>query len=545
MTQQVLFDDEKKAGISFEDVANQLEVSVATVRNWIKTGYLNQIKRGVVSKKSFDNFKTKVAGGEKLTARANKSLKDSHNHDEVLSKFFSQLDKGEISGAELGAKYEQELSNSYRNKEGVYYTPTNITEPFFQYLPKECSRLSFCDPCCGSGNFIITAIDHGIRPENIHGYDVDPFAVEVTKKRILERTGYVTSKIKCIDFLESTLTPNQPCFDIIFTNPPWGKKIQKNQREIYARTLGAGNGIDTSSLFFLASLKRLSDGGYLGFLLQDAFFNIASYEVARIRALSLQIKSVIDFGKPFAGLLTKAKGIIIKNSKSAKKNMVDCSDKNEKHRRLQGSFLENPKSILNSNASQDESDAISHLYSLPHLTLFGRAQWGLGIVTGNNKKFIIDEPAEGYIAAYKGLDLKRDGIADPSAFIPSDLSLYQQVAPKKLYEAKVKLVYRFIFSELVFYCDTKQRYILNSANLLIPNADLPISPAQLSEILNSKVVNWVFQSLFDTHKVLRSDIEALPIHVDYFNQFNKFDNRKYAIYLNLEEFKDGAFRIKK
>ncbi len=544
MTRQLLFEDVHD-GLSFEDVATQLEVSCASVRNWVKTGYLEQIRQGVVSMQSFKNFKKKVAGGEKLTSRANKSLKDSHNHEELQTKFISLIQGAEEDSGELSNKYEESLSNSYRNKEGIYYTPLNITKHFFQYIPKNCSNLSFCDPCCGSGNFIITAIEHGIPPERIHGYDIDKVAVELTKKRIYEYTGYLSANIQCLDFLESSLKPQQRSFDIIFTNPPWGKKISKKQKDMYGRAFRTGKSVDTSSLFFFACLERLRKDGYLGFLLQDAFFNVATYESARSKALSLEVLSVLDFGKPFAGLLTKAKGILIKNTKSNSENTVQCENATGMHNRIQSSFSTNPKCILNSNTSQNESDAISYLYSLPHVTLAGKAKWGLGIVTGNNKKFIIDKPADGYVAVYKGSDIKESGLSEATMFIPNDLSLYQQVAPKELYQAKEKLIYKFISSKLVFFCDTKQRYILNSANMVIPNEDFPISQIQLSKILSSKVTNWLFKSIFDTHKVLRSDIESLPVHADYFQKYSVFSDDEFANYLGLEELESGTFRIKK
>ncbi len=544
MDQQLLFDDIKK-GITFDDAALRLGVSIATVRNWIKTGYLDQISRGIVSVTSFENFRDNVAGDEKLTARANKSLKDSHDHDELSQDFLILLDTDKASGFELGLRYEEALSNSYKNKEGIYYTPTDITERFFQYLPDDCSKLSFCDPCCGSGNFISTAIKHGFAPENIYGYDIDPVAVEVTKKRILELTGYTTEKIICVDFLESTLKFDQMSFDVIFTNPPWGKKLSKKQKNEFAKVLMAGNSVDTSSLFFFACLNRLSNDGFLGFLLQDAFFNVSSYEEARKKAMCLQILSIIDFGKPFKGLLTKAKGIIIKNSRSNIENFVECIEQNIISKRLQRSFSTNPKFIFNNNTSQQEADTISYLYSLPHITLNQKAKWGLGIVTGNNKKFIINEPSNGYIPVYKGVDIKKEGLSEPTSYISSDLSLYQQVAPIDLYQASQKLIYKFISSKLVFFYDNKQRFILNSANLMIPDDDFPISPEQLSHILNSRVINWLFQKTFDTHKVLRSDIESLPIHTGYFSECTTFDEAEFATYLGLKELENGTFRIKK
>jgi site-specific DNA-methyltransferase (adenine-specific) len=83
-----------------------------------------------------------------------------------------------------------------------------------------------------------------------------------------------------------------------------------------------------------------------------------------------------------------------------------------------------------------------------------------------------------------------------------------------MFQATEKLVYRFISSELVFYCDTHQRYILNSANMLVLNEDFPLTSKQLAQLMNSPLTNWLFKRLFNTHKVLKSDLELLPIFTD-------------------------------
>ena len=190
-----LFDGLEKTDLSIGEVASYFKISTATVRNWIKTGYLRFNRQNRISKDSLEKFKNSVIGEEKLTSRANKSQRDCHNHTKLLEKFMALLLKENLNGFDLGEEYEYSLSNSYRNKEGIYYTPPNIVEKFFQYLPAKTQDLSFCDPCCGSGNFIIAAIKYGISPKNIYGYDTDPIAVELTKKRIVQSTGYKSRNI--------------------------------------------------------------------------------------------------------------------------------------------------------------------------------------------------------------------------------------------------------------------------------------------------------------------------------------------------------------
>ena len=69
--------------------------------------------------------------------------------------------------------------------------------------------------------------------------------------------------------------------------------------------------------------------------------------------------------------------------------------------------------------------------------------------------------------------------------------------------------------------------------MLIPSSELGITPAQLADLLNSKPMNWLFSKLFNTHKILRSDLETLPIHTDYFKEHSTFDEKKYLEFLGM------------
>jgi site-specific DNA-methyltransferase (adenine-specific) len=163
-------------------------------------------------------------------------------------------------------------------------------------------------------------------------------------------------------------------------------------------------------------------------------------------------------------------------------------------------------------------------------------------VTGNNKKFARATPALGYIPVFKGSEIFRDRLEGPSTYIPDDLSLYQQVAPKNIYTAKEKLIYRFISSKLVFFHDTEQRFVLNSANVVVPNKNFPVAMSILSHYLSSDFVNWFFGAVFSTHKILRADIESIPIFVDCLRQMTFFDEDELLRTLRLRR-SNGRYRI--
>lgn len=540
MIQKDIFGNIIPATISIKEASGLASVSEATIRNWIKTGYLQKYN-GKIVKESLDTVLSEVIGKEKLTSRANKLKKDSHDKEALKNWIHKQLSDDNTNIEELAVAYEQKLSNSYKNKEGIYYTPSEIIEDMLEGVVID-DNTTFLDPACGTGNFIMKAIEKGVKPENVYGFDTDGNAVEILKERIYRKTGYKTNSIKHTSFLDFVISSQEKTkFDLIFTNPPWGKKIKKEERLKYGRHLNANNSLDTTSLFLFASLQVLNHNGFLGFLVQEAFFNIANFEDIRKEVLNYNILRIIDYGKAFQGLLTKAQAIIIRNNKDAGK--VVCETSEGKQILKKETFKKNPKTIFNFWIKSEETKVIDAFFSKKHTSLRNNAKWGLGIVTGNNKKYCTDTPKDGYVPVYRGSDITPSGLKEPSCYIPGDFSQYQQVAPIELYKAKEKLIYRFISSRLVFFYDNEQRFLLNSANLLIPSEKIGISPKQLADLLNSNPMNWLFSKMFNTRKVLRGDLETLPIHTDFFKEHPVFDEKKYLKFLGIKEVADGIYRI--
>ena len=544
LEQRNLFGELLPPTIAIEESASRLGVSTATIRNWIKAKYLERVGKGRITLESLERFQEEVSGKGKLNQRANKSLKDSHDHKKTTSRFLGKMSASSDVSEKTGIAYEESLSDSYRNKEGIYYTPSAVVRDLFSAREEEISDATFCDPCCGSGNFIVRAIELGFKPEHIYGYDVDPIAVEITKARIFKSTGYESENIKVANFLDMVSKKEAAKFDYIYTNPPWGKKIAKEERALLGSMFGAGASIDTCSLFFCACIRSLEENGDLGLLVPEAFFNIATFEDARIKALQLSIERLIDYGKAFKGLVTKAQAIVIRNGNSTQTLGISCEVNGAASKRSHDSFRYNPKSIVNFYCNDEDAATLQYLLSTPHITLNNRATWGLGIVTGNNNKFVKQCFEEGYMPVYKGADIRAEGLNKCSSFIPSDMSLYQQVAPLRLYEAKEKLVYKFISSRLCFFYDDEQRFFLNSANMLIPDESFPVSTKVLGDLLSSDFMNWIFSRIFSTHKILRGDLESLPIHSQFLKDLTSFDENDYLKKLSIAKCENGTYRVK-
>lgn len=535
---------ENETTLSIEECSMLFKVSEATIRNWLKAGYLVALAKGQISKSSVIRFEHDILGKEKLNQRANKSKKDSHNHQFVSADFLVQAHSSQPANIFLGDDYEKSLSESYRNQEGVYYTPAPIVNDLFNINDTLVAEKTFCDPCCGSGNFLIRAIELGFKPEHLFGFDVDPVAVAITQKRIYDKTGFFSPNIICTDFLQLATNKQTERYDYIFTNPPWGKKISKAEKDSFSKILHAGHSLDTCALFYFACLNTLNTHGQLGLLLPDAFFNVSAYTNARASALANQITRLCDYGKVFKGLQTGAVGLVLTKQKNNPETQINCLYDNQTFQRSSQSLNHNPKYIFNLSCNNEEAEVIAHLYSIPHMTLENHAHWGLGIVTGNNTRYISNTPKQDFVPVYKGSDITPNGLKAASHFLSTDFSQYQQVAPLHLYQAKEKLIYKFISSNLCFFYDTESRLIINSANLLIVNSSFPLSMQLLAKLLNSELMNWLFKKIFNTHKVLRGDLELLPIHTQFLTH-DCFLESDYLRALNIEKTSDGTFRVKK
>lgn len=97
----------------------------------------------------------------------------------------------------------------------------------------------------------------------------------------------------------------------------------------------------------------------------------------------------------------------------------------------------------------------------------------------------------------------------------------------------------------MFFYDDQQRHVLNSANMLVPHKDFLVSTKILAELLNSDFMNWVFAKLFNTHKILRGDLESLPIHSGLLENASDFDEARYFEKLDIEKNRNGTYRVKK
>ena len=437
----------------------------------------------------------------------------------------------------LGIVYQSLLQEGAKNKKGSYYTPEQIIKSFNENIQ---SDMKFLDPCCGTGSFLLSISDKIKNPENIYGCDLDEIAVFIAKINLIVKFKNIefNPNIYNLDFLLQNKIP-QNYFDIIATNPPWGA-MAKND---YFNRFPFIKSKESFSYFIAISFDYLKNEGKCFFVLPISILNVKVHSDIRNFILdNFSILEIICYGQIFESVLSDVVALKLKKGKGEGFVHIKTSTMEEKI--PIEVYQKNINNIFSLYGIQDYK-ILNKLYSKPHKTL-QNSTWGLGIVTGNNKKFIT-EKSKNLEKIYSGKNLSKYFIFDSDKYIDYNREKFQQVAPDLIYRAEEKLVYKFVSKNLVFAYDNKKRLFLNSANILIPKVQTHSIKTVLA-FLNSKLFQYIYHIKFNELKVLKSNLLQLPFPLldkkdktkleSFVNHYMKFENSEI-----LENIDDYIFKV--
>src|SRR5437899_7210119 len=180
---------------------------------------------------------------------------------------------------------------------GVVATPPEIAQKIVDVALSPFDgppgRLPVCEPAVGGGVFLIAAARHpggrGADPEVVarrclFGMDVDPAAVQATRDVLGTEPG---DQVRIGDALCDGWNIR---FDAVVANPPFLNQLasvtrrdDELARRMHARFGEAARGYaDTSTLFLLAALDLVRDGGRVAMILPESF--LAARDAAAARA---------------------------------------------------------------------------------------------------------------------------------------------------------------------------------------------------------------------------------------------------------------------
>ncbi len=460
-----------------------------------------------------------------------------------------------LSEDPLGHLYQTLRAKEQRKRTGQFFTPPELVSLALESLVVRAEEgFRILDPACGSGLFLLGAYDRlskayqeqGVTPEDAHrlilsrhlcGMDLDPIAVVLAEMNLFLRCPWaepLPSPLRQGDFLAGSGNPNLlEAVDWIIGNPPWGGKAvdktgnQENPASAEPMPDGHGETVPESwpkgsanpfVLFILRGLSLLKPLGRMTFLVPDALLDVKQY--GPLRKLLLEqttLRRLVPCGHCFRDLFApvllleteKPKGLVenLPVSVEVFSEPGRARSQRELHPRR---FLNAPDCVFNVAWREDLRELWRKMESRS-VYLHGRAEFGLGIVTGDNGKFVKrqadTEQDEGVLV---GPDVLPFALKEPTRFLRFDPACFQQVCPEALFRTRPKLIYRFIYRQLCFAVDVEGRLTLNNANLLIPH--LPnLDIRYLCGLLNSFPLQSYYQHHVLSVKVLRANLERLPL----------------------------------
>jgi SAM-dependent methyltransferase len=430
------------------------------------------------------------------------SLPNSGRNYQELSKLLRTSTDEDI----LGLTYQSLSHEGEKSTKGSYYTPKAIVEESLKHSTGSVS--TFLDPCCGTGQYLICAAKaFGLALSNVFGFDIDDLAVRISRINLLLQFPHEDTRpnVECLNTITELATGEVFCatnhligaIDFIATNPPWGAYKNKHLPDHLT------NGIRSNEAFSLVlarSIALLRDGGRLSFILPESILNIRAHaDIREIILACTHVTRIAHLGRQFSGVFTPVVRLDLVKEGSKKGAAVLIESQAGSHCVDQRRFTENRDFAFDVQVTDVEDGILRKIFGGDSFTLKGNALWALGIVTGNNKEFIRDQPGCNLEAIYKGSDISPFTVNPASNYIRFNPGSFQQVAKIEFYRAPVKLIYKFISNRLVFAYDDCQRLTLNSANILIPKIP-DINAKTALAFLNSNVFQYV----------LRGDLETIP-----------------------------------
>lgn len=230
-------------------------------------------------------------------------------------------------------------------------------------------QLTICDPACGSGAFlnqalefliaehayvdelqaklfgdamVLSDVENSILEHNLYGVDINNESVEIAKLSLWLRTAQkgrkltsLNNNIKCGNSLidDPAVAGDKAFdwekefpqvfvnggFDVVIGNPPYGAKVNDNEKETYKIKYPSINikTNDTYVFFTLKMIELLKENGILGEIIPNTWMLINSAEDFRKTLLKYKIHELIDYGDGvFDDATVESTTIVLKNKTS-------------------------------------------------------------------------------------------------------------------------------------------------------------------------------------------------------------------------------------
>ena len=296
-------------------------------------------------------------------------------------------------------------------------------------------------------------------------------------------------------------------FAEIFVNNKFKGKIQKG----IVAYIGITNGDSVKDIDFcidkLINLRIFDDeNGKLNFFLPESILNVSSHKnIRKILLNSHRNIEILPLGMAFKGVQSEC--VLLKLSEIVE-DSIKITVKKERRHKVNINTISAPDYFISYTISEKDDKILNKIYSAYSMKLSTDTKFALGIVTGNNKKYVHKIKGENEEAIFRGKDIVPYKLKSPETFISFTPEIFQQVAPVEMYRTK-KIVYKFISNKIICALDSNN-LVLNSANVIISN-NYPMEI--LVCLFNSPIYSFIYQKKFKSKKVLKQHFQDFPLPV--------------------------------
>lgn len=169
------------------------------------------------------------------------------------------------------------MATDKKRQLGVYYTPKEVTDSLSRWAIRD-AKDRILEPSFGGCNFLSSSVESlksmGCKRSlrNIYGFDIDPNAFAILRKRKLETHNFVHG-----DFLDSSPSQSELSVQVILGNPPYVpvhrlEKVYKARlfKKFKAYQYKVPRRASLWVYFILHSLQFLEKGGRMAWVVPDS-----------------------------------------------------------------------------------------------------------------------------------------------------------------------------------------------------------------------------------------------------------------------------------
>lgn len=477
-------------------------------------------------------------------------------------------------------------TNTERKNSGSYYTPQYIISFVVAQtigpLVKDKSideilALKIVDTSMGSSPFLLGTISfleekildrmskeetNDLDPQSlrwqilhscINGVDINPLAVELAKFSLwmfTARAGYklepLEDQLYCgdsfvdkeelstryfsyEDVFSSTFSRKNPGFDVIVSNPPWGRCLSREQ-EMWAKTRYStiGKEVDTYTLFIQRSHELLRTGGKLGCILPSTYLVMPMFGNVRkylIEQFDLDLVGLIK--KPVFKDATVESSILLSTkvktpneeysfaSFSDIDSVVDGQMAVSLRKYNVGPVRADEEHRFNVNMDQEAMNLVNKIQTKFTQKLEDSCEVRSGIMTNGDALLSDTKKNKNCKPLLRGKNVGRGILIGSSGYIEYDETLAKkhkyQLRDERIFLASPKIVIRQTGDSLICAIDSDKHYALKNTHLILvkekEQATLSTYKA-LAVLLNSQVMNYLYQCRVPERNRAMAEVKA-------------------------------------